>query len=196
MADLYWTVVDRDWVGVPHAIAALVLAAGAAAVLLVPGAGPHSLAPEQRVAAPTAGPAPEVAIREERADAPFAVAGVRFGVDVDPGAAWARLAARHDLGSGRRPLVVAVAVENVSRLGFDPTLVSYLLRGRNGSLQAPSRSGIVGPASLGRTGTLRPAATAQQRLVFSVPAGLRRPVLAIQPAPGRALEVRVPLSGG
>lgn len=185
---------ERDWAGLPHALAATLLAAAAAALLLVSfGGGDAPLEPVERAVSAGAGAPPPIAVRREPAGEPFVAAGAAFEVLAAPGAAWAAGASRAGAGPGRQAIVVAVEIENLGRRGFDPGALPYLLRGAGGELQAPWRSGVVGPDALATRAGLPVGGRAEQRLVFRVPAELRRPVLAIQPSPARALEVRVPL---
>jgi hypothetical protein len=185
---------ERDWEGIPLVLAGLLLAAAAAALLFVSvGSGPHGGSSPQLVAQPTAGPMPRITVRGERAGEPFTAAGAAFRVASHPSSAWAVAARRLGAGADRRLVVVAVAVENLSRRHFNPALLSFLLRSRGGALIAPREAGIVGPDGLGLASGLPAGAHAEERLVFESPARLRRPVLAIQPSPSRALEVRVPL---
>lgn len=185
---------ERDWVGVPHVLAGLLMMGLAAALLFVSGGGSRNAVPvSQPIAPPRAGQQPRIAVRTETAGRSFAVAGASFRVSGHPGAGWATELRRRDPDEGRRWILVAVEVENVSRQRFNPGLLPYLLRSPRGALFAPTRAGVVGPAGLGMASGLPAGARAEQRLVFRVPAGLRRPALAIQPSPTRALEVRVPL---
>lgn len=184
---------ERDWSGLPHAVAALLLVGAAAALLLVSVGDERGSEPVSApVAAPDAGRQPEVAVRTVAAGETFTAARASFRVTAEPQAGWATAVRRRDPGAGQRWLVVAVEVENLGRRGFNPALLSYLLRA-GGTLLAPVRSGVVGPAGLGRAGGLPVGAHALERLVYRVPARLRRAGLAIQPSPARALEVRVPL---
>ena len=187
--------VDRDWAGVSHLVAALLLCAAAAGLLFVSLGGDSSgsaLLPGAG-AAPTA-PAPRLAVRHEPAGSAFEVAGASFTVDVNPTAGWAGSIRARQPRRGQRWFVAAVAVVNGSRHGFNPGLLSYLARGPHGALYAPLKAGAVGPQGLGLASGLPAGSRAEERLVFSLPAALRHPVLAIQPAPARALEVRVPLT--
>jgi hypothetical protein len=188
---------ERDWAGVPHILAGLLMAGAALALLFVSAGGPSRAgSPAELTAHSSAGPMPRIAVRNEPAGRQFTVAGASFQVAGRPGATWAAAVRRQDPGTGRRWVIAAVAVENLSRERFNPGLLSYLLRSRGGTLIAPQRAGVVGPAGLGTASGLPAGARAEQRLVFRVPAALRRPVLAIQPSPSRALEVRVPLAEG
>jgi hypothetical protein len=182
-------------VGVPHAVLATLMAAGAAALLFVSiGGNDSGDRPAAPVSRPSAGETPAIAIRRVDAGEGFTVAGAAFRVVASPGAGWARTAVASAPGTDRRWIVAAVEVRNLDRRGFDPGLLSYLLRGRGGMLYAPERAGVVGPNSLGTATGLRAGEVAEERLLFRVPASLRRPVLAIQPSAERALEVRVPLA--
>jgi hypothetical protein len=90
-------------------------------------------------------------------------------------------------------IVAAVEVRNLGRKRFNPGLLTYLLRGAHDTLYAPTRAGVVGSAGLGQASGLPIGAHAEERLVFRPQAALRRPVLAFQPLPSAAVEVRVPL---
>jgi hypothetical protein len=187
---------DRDWEGATHFLLALLLA-GAAVTLLFASFGggtPGEAVPE--AATPvghfSAAPTP---VRHETPTRSFTVAGASFAVLPDPGGSWARTAAARPAAPGQRLVVAAVAVVNRSRRQFNPGLLSYLLRGPGGALYSPQRAGVVGPAGLGLASGLPRGARAEERLVFSVPARFRHPVLALQPAATQALEVRVPLGG-
>ncbi|HEV7562909.1 MAG TPA: hypothetical protein VGO24_05355 [Solirubrobacterales bacterium] len=187
---------DRDWIGFSHLVAGLVLCAAAVALLCVSIGGDSSAGDAAPVTiVPSAPPRPAIAVRNERAGRSFEAAGVSFRVIADPNRAWANQVDRPARGRAQQVLAVAVDVVNVHRRGFDPGLLPYLLRGPRGQLFAPVRAGAVGPNSLARKGGLPRGAAAEERLVFSLPAGLRRKLLVIQPVPTRALEVRVPLAG-
>lgn len=187
---------DRDWVGAPQLLAALILAGGAAVLLFGsfgegPADGGTTPAPS-RASAPAPPPIP---VRHEPAGVRFEVAGASFQAIARPAGAWAGGVARLTPRPGERLLAVAVEIVNRGRRGFNPGLLSYLARGAGGVLSAPLRAGVVGPNGLGLASGLPVGARAEERLVFSLPAALRKPVLAIQPSPQRALEVRIPLDG-
>jgi hypothetical protein len=188
---------DRDWEGVSHLVAALILCAAAAALLFVSlgGDSSGSSALPGSGAAPAA-PVPRLSVRHESAGSVFEVAGASFTVAVDPPAGWASSIRARRPKPGQRWFVAAVEVVNGGRHGFNPGLLSYLARGPHGALYAPLKAGAVGPQGLGLASGLPAGARAEERLVFSLPAALRHPVLAIQPSPARALEVRVPLVAG
>jgi hypothetical protein len=184
---------DRDWTGVGHLVLGLLLCGGALALLLTSLGGTSPPSAEQSAAPPPpARPAARVEIRREPAGRPFTVAGASFTVLPHPGAAWAAAARAGGIG-GSRLEVLAVEVVNRTRTGFNPALLSYLLRGRGNALYAPERGGTVGPNGLGLASGLPRGARAEERLVFAVPVGLRHPVLAIQPSPVRPLELRIQL---
>jgi hypothetical protein len=188
-----YVLLDRDWEGASHFLAALGLCAAAVALLFVSLGGGS---PEGATTAPGGAAAPATArieIRRESSDESFAVAGASFLVRGHPQAAWASSFRARAAKPGQRWVVAAVEVTNDSRPGFNPGLLSYLARGPHGALYAPLRAGAVGPQGLGLASGLPAGARAEERLVFSLPDSLRPPVLAIQPAPTRALEVRVPL---
>ncbi|HUC00343.1 MAG TPA: hypothetical protein VMS11_10995 [Solirubrobacterales bacterium] len=189
-----YVLADRDWVGVPQILTALLLG-GAAAVLLFASFGGGTGRPgSDLVAARTGAPAPApIAVRHERAGERFEVAGASFLVARRPLGAWGGAARRLVAPRGERLLVIAVTVVNRGRHAFNPGLLSYLVRGPEGTILAPLRAGAVGPNGLGRTGGLPLGAAAEERLVFALPDRLRDPVLAIQPSPVRALEVRISL---
>lgn len=185
---------DRDWVGVPQILLALLLC-GAAAVLLFASVGDQAGRPgSDLVAARTSAPAPApIAVRHQRLGERFEVAGASFLAARRPLGAWGGGAQRLTARPGERLLAVAVIVVNHSRRAFNPGLLPYLIRGAGGMMLAPLRAGAVGPDGLGRAAGLPLGAAAEERLVFALPERLRSPVLAIQPSAGRALEVRVPL---
>ncbi len=190
-----YALLDRDWEGAPHFLAALGLCAAAAALLFV-SLGDGS---SDGVTAPVGGAAPAaaapIAIRREEPGRSFEVAGASFLVRGHPQAAWASSFRDRAAKPGQHWVLAAVEVTNASRRGFNPGLLSYLARGPRGALYAPLRAGAVGPQGLGLASGLPVGARAEERLVFPLPDSLRHPVLAIQPAPTRALEVRVPLGG-
>jgi hypothetical protein len=192
-----YVLVDRDWTGVGQLIAGLLLC-GAAAALLFVSFGGDAGSVETEPGPPSAASVaePQLAVRHEQAGHRFTVAGASFLVLDTPAAAWASAARAHPLPAGIRREVLAVEVTNRSRSRFNPGLLSYLLRGSSGALYAPERGGVVGPNGLGLASGLPRGASAEERLVFAVPARLRHPVLAIQPSPARPLEVRVPLGQG
>lgn len=188
---------DRDWEGATHFLLALLLASAAATLLFASfgggSSGDSALAPAASpVADFSAAPTP---VRRAAPARPFTVAGASFKVLPDPGDGWARAAVARPAAPGQRLVVAAVEVVNHSRRQFNPGLLSYLLRGPKGALYSPRRAGVVGPAGLGLASGLPRGTTAEERLVFAVPRGFRHPVLALQPAATRALEVRVPLGG-
>jgi hypothetical protein len=185
---------DRDWAGVTHFLAAAVLAIAAATLLFVSlGSGSSDPGTVPGGASAAAPPAAEIVVRKEVAARPFEVAGASFTVDADPRAGWAGAIRDRDARPGQRWVVATVEVVNRDRRGFNPGLLSYLARGPRGALYAPVEAGIVGPSGLGESTGLPVGAGAVERLVFSLPSGLRHPVLAIQPSPAQALEVRVRL---
>lgn len=193
IADLF---AYRDWTGAGHLVAGLLFCAGAFLLLFVSfggGSRPLETGPS---APPALVAAPALAVRHEAAGRSFEVAGASFRVLGRPDAGWARAARARPLPPGLRREVLAVEVVNRTRSRFNPGLLSYLLKGPNGRLYAPERGGVVGPSGLGLASGLPRGARAEERLVFSVPARLRRPVLAIQPSPSRPLEVRVRLGRG
>jgi hypothetical protein len=191
-----YVLVDRDWTGVGHLTAGLLLCA-AAAVLLLASFGGGSPSVEAPPSSPPARLASlGVAVRHEAVGRRFEVAGASFRVLRSPAAGWASAARARPLPAGVRREVLAVEVTNHTRSRFNPGLLSYLLRGAGGALYAPDRGGVVGPAGLGLASGLPRGAGAEERLVFLVPARLRHPVLAIQPSPARPLEVRVRLGRG
>jgi hypothetical protein len=186
----------RDWTGVSYFLCSLLLAAAAIALLFVSLGGSASDRVEVSAVAPVSSiPAPGISIRKEVVNRPFEVAGATFTVDPAPGARWATSFHGREAGPGQRWVLAAVKVVNGSRRSFNPGLLSYLARGPRGALYAPVRAGVAGPSGLGLATGLPVGAGAEERLVFSLPDSLRHPVLAIQPVPARALEVRVPLRG-
>jgi hypothetical protein len=186
----------RDWTGAPHLVAGVLLCLGALLLLLAPFGGDSAPGEAARSAAPApVRPAAALEVRREAVGRRFEVAGASFRVLAHPGAGWASAARAARTPPGTRREVLAVEVVNRSRARFNPGLLSYLLRGPDGALYAPERGGIVGPAGLGYASGLPRGARAVERLVFSVPARLRHPVLALQPSPTRPLEVRVRLGG-
>ncbi len=186
----------RDWTGVPHLLAGFLLISLAVALLCVTvGDGsPSRLAPMPAIPA-DAGERPRIDVRSEPLGAPFEVAGAAFEVASDPDISWAAAVRRRSPGAGMRWAILAVRVGNLARRGFDPSLLSYLLRGPGHRLLAPRQAGVVGPNALGTAGGLPIGAAAEERLVFAVPKRAEGLALAIQPSPARALEVRVPLDG-
>lgn len=186
---------DRDWVGVGHFLIAAVFVAAAAGLMVITFGGGSSRARRDGggVAAPAVA-APSVKVRTVAAGEAFTVAGASFTVIDRPRAGWARRAVAAAPAPGRRLVVSAVEVVGRGRPHFDPALLSYLVRGPGGSLYAPVKSGIVGPNSISETRGLGRGESAEERLLFSLPNSVRRPILAIQPAATRALEVRVPLA--
>ncbi|HET7444105.1 MAG TPA: hypothetical protein VFJ57_05545 [Solirubrobacterales bacterium] len=189
-----YVLADRDWVGVPQILVALLLGAAAAVLLFVSVGGGSPRPGSDLVAARTAAPASvPIAIRRQRAGERFEVAGASFRVARRPLGAWGGAPRRLVAPRGERLLAVAVTVVNRARQAFNPGLLSYLVRGPGGTMLAPLRAGVVGPDGLGRAGGLPLGAGAEERLVFALPDRLRSPVLAIQPSPVCALEVRVPL---
>jgi hypothetical protein len=190
-----YVLVDRDWAGVSHFVAALLLCAAAAGLLFVSLDGDSSGSSVLPGSDPApAAPPPRLEVRHQAAGSAFEVAGASFTVDVAPAAGWARAIRAQRPRAGQRWFLASVAVVNGSRHGFNPGLLSYLARGPHGALYAPLKAGAVGPQGLGLAGGLPAGAGAEERLVFSLPATLLHPVLAIQPAPSRALELRVPLA--
>jgi hypothetical protein len=189
--------VDRDWTGVGHLIGGLLLCGAAIALLLV-SFGSDAASVETEPSPPPASPAstPALAVRHEVTGHRFAAAGATFLVLERPPASWASAVRARPLPPGIRREVLAVEVTNRARARFNPGLLSYLLKGPNGALYAPERGGVVGPNGLGLASGLPRGASAEERLVFAVPARLRHPVLAIQPSPARPLEVRVRLGRG
>lgn len=187
----------RDWTGVPHVLAGLLLAGAALALLFVTIGGNSRARPAtEPVAPPSAGQRPQVAVRGEAVGEPFTAASASFQVSAHPDSGWARGVQQHNPGARHRWLLVAVEIENLGRRHFNPGLLSYLLRSGDGGLLAPWRGGVVGPDALGTARGLPVGARAEQRLVYRVPTGLRRPTLVIQPSPSRPLEVRIPLARG
>lgn len=191
-----YVLTDRDWMGAPQFLLALLLC-GAAALLLFASFGGGSRDPGVSQAARKASaPAPPaITVRREAAGERFEVAGASFLVTRRPANAWGGGLGRLTARSGQTLLAVAVEVVNRGRSSFNPALLSYLLRGPEGTMLAPLRAGAVGPNGLGLASGLPVGAAAEERLVFSVPKGGPGGVLAIQPSPGRALEVRIPLGG-
>lgn len=191
-----YVLADRDWVGVPQILAALLLGVAAAALLFAsfgggdPSPGSGLVAARSGVAAPA-----PIAIRRQRAGERFEVAGASFLVARPPLGAWGGAVRRLTARPSERLLAIAVSVVNHGRRAFNPGLLTYLLRGAGGTMLAPLRAGAVGPNGLGQAGGLPLGARVEERLVFAVPQRLLHPVLAIQPSPARALEVRVPLNG-
>jgi hypothetical protein len=189
-----YVLADRDWTGAWHLIAGLLLCAAAAALLFASFGGGAPRAEVEPAAAP---PPPSagggVEVRHEHAGHRFEVVGASFLVLESLGAPWASAARTRPMPSGVRRVVLAVEVTNRTRDRFNPGLLSYLLKGPDGALYAPDRGGVVGPTGLGLASGLPRGSGAEERLVFTVPARLRRPVLAIQPSPARPLEVRVRL---
>jgi hypothetical protein len=191
---IYDRLLDRDWVGVWHFLAAAAVLAAAAGLLFVTigGGGPGGEPTVIDGATPRI-PAPQVQVRRVAAGEPFTVAGAEFTVVDGPTAGWARRALAGQAAAGHRLVVAAVDVVGRGRRHLDPTLLSYLVRGPHGSLYAPLRSGVIGPNTISETRGLQAGEAAEERLLFSLPKSLRRPVLTIQPAATQALEVRVPL---
>ncbi|MBS1886683.1 MAG: hypothetical protein JSU06_05785 [Actinobacteria bacterium] len=185
---------DRDWVGVWHFLGALALFAAAAALLFVTiGGASEGGRTAAQVAPPRVSP-PRVRVRTVAAGESFTVAGAAFTVLDGPRAGWARHALAFPHAPGARLVVAAVDVVGRGRAHLNPALLSYLVRGPGGALYAPLRSGVVGPNSISQTRGLGSGEKAQERLLFSLPKSVRDPVLAIQPAATKALEVRVPLA--
>lgn len=191
-----YVLTDRDWMGAPQFFLALLLC-GAAAVLLFAsfGGGSHDPAAGPTAKRASAPAPPAIAIRREPVGKRFEVAGASFLVARRPAGAWGGAVGRLTARRGERLMAVAVEIVNRARSSFNPALLTYLLRGSGGAILAPLRAGVVGPDGLGRAGGLPVGARAEERLVFAVAKETRRPVLAIQPSLGRALEVRIPLGG-
>jgi hypothetical protein len=191
-----YAIVDRDWTGIGHLVAGLLLCAAAVALLLFSFGGDSPAVEAAPVVAPAPPAVPGIEIRKQAAGEPFRVAGASFEVLRSPQAGWANAARARPMPAGVRSVVLAVEVVNRGRTRFNPGLLSYLLKGPDGAVYAPARGGVVGPAGLGLASGLPRGAAAVERLVFAIPTRLRRPVLAIQPAPARPLEVRVRLGRG
>lgn len=188
---------ERDWTGALHLLAGLLMIAAALALLFVTVSdGSEEPLISIPMSQPDAGPAPQIEVRTAAAGERFGVAGASFRVVSEPRTKWASASRAQTAGAGHRWIVVAVQIENLGRRRFNPALLSYLLRTPSGGLSAPAQAGIVGPAGLGMASGLPVGATAQQRLVYRIPAGLRQPILTLQPSPTRAIEVRVPLGAG
>jgi hypothetical protein len=186
--------IERDWAGVSHFLAALLLTGAAIALLFVSLGGDSSAGPTVPDADGVGSVArSQITIRDEAPERTFAVGGASFLVRSRPEAGWASSFRARAAKPGQHWMVAAVEVANISRHGFNPGLLSYLARGPHGALFAPLRAGAVGPQGLGLASGLPAGARAEERLVFSLPDSLRHPVLAIQPSPTQALEVRVPL---
>jgi len=187
----------RDWTGAGHFVAGLLLCVGAFVLLFVSFGGDSPVPEAASAPPPVARPAGSgIEVRHEALGRSFDAGGASFRVVTHPDAGWAEAARAARTPPGVRREVLAVEVVNRGRSRFNPGLLSYLLRGPDGALYAPERGGVVGPAGLGFVSGLPRGASAQERLVFAVPARLRHPVLAIQPSPARALEVRVRLGRG
>lgn len=183
-------------IGTVRTAAAAALGAAAIGVLFVSfGGGGRPDAP----AGPPrgdAGPRPELRPRTRPVGRAFTVRAAAFRVAEAGAAAWARELASRSPGRGMRWLAVTVMVKNVDRRRFDPSRLSYRLRGRGGALYNPDRQGAVGPPGLAQKGGILPGESAQVRLGFRIPRSARRVSLTFEPVEQGSLQVRVPLTVG
>ena len=101
-------------------------------------------------------------------------------------AAWEPIAGPATTGNTNRPFVAAAQASLFARVGF-------MHDDARGRLYAPVVGGGTGPASLARTGFLRPGQTAQARLAFLVPKTAGHLTLVFEPVRDGSLQVRVPL---
>jgi hypothetical protein len=188
-----WWETFRDGVGLPYALAALLLIGAASAVLLLSFRGSQ----EQPAPAPptptTAGPRPSIDARSEPASKPFDLGGAQFVVDPSPGAEWASAFRARGAGHGQRWLVVAVEVTNLHRHRFNPALIPYRVRAADGTLYGAERAGAVGPNSISTASGLPPHATAEERLAFRIPTDQRNLTLLFEPVANGRVQARVPL---
>lgn len=101
--------------------------------------------------------------------APFVVNGVRWAVFANPQQSWARKVRRTAAGPGQKWLLVAVRVRNLTRVGFDPRVLSFQIFDRSGRAYFPDPR-----AGTGRRRSLPPepvplGGTGQAELAFRVP---------------------------
>lgn len=182
-------------IGVARTAAAAVLVAAAIGVLFVSFGGGGQ--PDVPAGPPRgdAGPRPELRARSQRAGRTFTARAAAFRVSVeDAGSGWARELSARSPGRGMRWLAVGVVVKNVDRRRFDPSRLSYRLRGSREALFYPDRQGAVGPPGLAQKGGLLPGESAQVRLGFRIPRRARRLTLTFEPVEQGPLQIRVPLS--
>jgi len=189
----WWTTLTSE-MDPGYLAGALVLLAGACTVLLLSFGGRSAMTTTTpSVSAPEAGQRPTITIRPERVGRDFTVSGATFRVIPSAGAGWAREIEAQNPGSGRRWMVLAVDVTNVSRAGFNPGLLTYQLSGPHGALYAPDRGGVVGPVSLGTRAGLAAGEGAEERLAFRVPGGSSPLRLLLNPTRNGDVQVRVPV---
>lgn len=185
----------RDEIGVGSTLAALVLTAAAILVigLSVTGESNRPLSDGSPPAAAEggAGPAPQLAIREELAGTAFDAGGARFRVVAADRADWA-VALPSAPGEGRRWLAVAVEARAATR-DLAPATLSFRLSDAEGGLYYPDQQGAIGPPSLTARGFLSPGESAEVRLGFRVPVAADRLALEFEPRVGGSSKVRVSL---
>jgi hypothetical protein len=185
----------RDEIGVGTTLVALVLAAAAVAVvgLSVTGGSDHTLSDASPPAAAGggAGPAPELAIREEPAGAFFEAAGASFRVLPAAGAGWASTLPAAP-GEGLRWIAVAVEARAATR-DLAPATLSFRLSDAEGGLYYPDQQGSIGAPSLTERGFLSPGESAEVRLGFRVPVAAEGLALEFEPRAGAAAKLRISL---
>jgi len=192
----WWTTLTSG-VGPAYLAGALLLIAGAAAVLSFSFGGRSAPTATTSVPSPPdAGQQRAVKMKPEPVGREFTVAGATFRVIPSPGAAWAREIEAQHPARGRRWVVMAIEVTNVNRSHFNPGLLVYQLSGPQGALYSPDRGGVVGPDSLGTRQGLPSGGSAEERLAFEVPAGSTPLRLLIEPVQNGNLQVRVRLPVG
>lgn len=190
------TAISESISGRTAALAAA-LAAGAVALLLIPGDEPERDEADETAAAPVVqvGSLPDVRTRRGTVGRPVRAAGATFEVDDADEESWALDMQETPAGHGRRWVALAVTATNRRDERLSPTTLSYRLTDAEQGQYYPDRSSGTGPPSLGATGAIGRGQTAEIQLGFRVPDSAEGLVLVFEPAEPAPLQVRVALPG-
>ena len=187
-----WRNVLRYEVGYRQFAVALVLLAGAAAVLVVSiDTGTDESTTGDVSAPPVAGEQPDLRVQREAVDEPFVRDGIEFDVT-------ARREHRSPLYRGIGSpdddlLAVDIAMTNEARNRFNPATLDYRLRAAGHMLLGPARSTAIGSDALVRQGSVPIGGDVTQKLIFAVPQKSGDLALEFEPVSAGPVRVRVPL---
>jgi len=189
------TLVALGW---RYVLAALAATAAAAGLLGLPVRNADRMSTRPMEAEPGASSAdahalPAVRALVGRPGHPLRARGASFTVLHPIARPWARSIRARPAAKPHIWVAIGVDGRNIHRRRFNPNALSYRLSDARGRLYAPVVGGGTGPASLARTGFLRPGATAQARLAFLVPKTAGHLTLVFEPVRDGSLQVRVPL---
>jgi hypothetical protein len=181
-----------------YVFAALAATIAAAGLLSLPELSPNRIRHQRDEADPGAGRAgppalPHIKTIAGRPGRTVRAHGASFTVFHPTAEPWARSIRAQRAADRHTWVVVGVDGRNIHRRRFNPNAFAYRLRDGRRNLYAPVVGGGTGPASLARTGSLRPGESAQARLAFLVPTTAGHLTLVFEPGRDGSLQIQVPL---